>query len=139
MIVRKALSLIAAVAAMAAAAAVCVVAAAYALYAFIRSYLDPAWASAVIAVGFAVVAVVLAWIAFRKTRPASFRRRRDEEPSLSVRLIELAREKPIIAAAVAAAAGFVVLRNPRVLATAITAAMAGRARDAERDRRRGRR
>jgi ABC-type nickel/cobalt efflux system permease component RcnA len=139
LIVRKALSLIAAIAAMAAAAAVCVVAAAYALYAFLRYYLDPAWASAAIAIGFAVIAVVLAWLAFRKTRPESFRRARDEDPSLAAKLIELAREKPLIAAAAAAAAGFVVLRNPRVLATAITAAMAGRARDAERDRRRSRR
>jgi hypothetical protein len=134
-LIRKALALVAAVAAMAAAAAVCVVAAAYALYAFVRTFLDPAPASAVIAVGFAVIAAILAFVAFRKTSPAP-RHRRDEQDALS-RLIQLAREKPIIAAAAVASAGFVLLRNPRIVGAAVTAAIASRATE-RRDRRHGR-
>ena len=99
MILKKALSLIAAIAAMAAAAVVCVVAAAYALYALLRYYLGPAGASAVIAVGFAVLTLILAFVAFRKAKPKPTRR---EEQTLTTRLIDLAREKPIIAAGAAA-------------------------------------
>lgn len=136
MILKKALSLIAAIAAMAAAAVVCVVAAAYALYALLRYYLGPAGASAVIAVGFAVLTLILAFVAFRKAKPKPTRR---EEQTLTTRLIDLAREKPIIAAGAAAAAGLVLLRNPKVVTAVVTAAMAGRARDAERRDRRDRR
>ena len=136
MIVKKALALIAAISAMTAAAGVCVVAAAYALYAFVRLYLDPAPAAAAISVGFALIAGLIALVAFRRAQPESFRARRGEEP-LSARLIALAREKPMIAAAAAAAAGFVVLRNPKVLSAIVAAAIAGRARDG--DGRRGRR
>lgn len=139
MILKKALSLIAAVAAMAAAAAVCVVAAAFALYALARYYLGPAGAAAVIAVVAAVLAVVLALVLLRKIKGPSGRRRRDEEQSFANRLIDLAREKPIIAAGAAAAAGLVLLRNPGVVSALATTMLANRARDAERRDRRGRR
>jgi hypothetical protein len=134
LIVKKALSFVAAIAAMAAAAATCVVAAAYALYALLRYYLGPAGAAAVIAIVFAAVTVTLAVITFRKTQPQATRR---DEQSLTTRLIDLAREKPIIAAGAAAAAGLVLLRNPRVVGAAVSAAMASRAREAEREDRRG--
>jgi hypothetical protein len=139
LILKKALSLVAAVAAMAAAAAVCVVAAAFALYALLRYYIGPAGAAAVIAVLAAALTGVLAYLALRKAKPKPERR---EEESVSTRLIELARERPIIAAGAAAAAGLVILRNPAVISTLVTAAMASRAREAgrrevrERDHRR---
>jgi zinc transporter ZupT len=140
LIIKRALSLVAAIVAMAAAAAVCVVAAAYALYALLRYSLGPAGASAAIAVIFAVVAAVLAFVAFRKTQPHEGRHPRVEDQSLATRLIDLAREKPIIAAGAVAAAGLVVLRNPGVVTTLITAALANKAGKAEgverRDRRR---
>ena len=136
MILKKALALIAAVAAMAAAAAVCVVAAAFAFYALLRAYVGPAGAAAVIALVAALAALILAFVSFRKAQPKPDRR---EDQSLATRLIDLAREKPIIAAGAAAAAGLVILRNPGVLAAIVSAAMTGRARDAEQRDRRDRR
>jgi hypothetical protein len=136
LILKKALSLVAAIAAMAAAAAVCVVAAAFALYALLRYYVGPAGAAAAIAVLAAVVAVVLALVAYGKVRP---KRVKDEDQPLSTRLIELAREKPIVAAGAAVAAGLVLLRNPGVVGAVVSAAMANRARDAERRDRHDRR
>lgn len=133
MILRKALSLVAAISAMAAAAAVCVVAAAFALYALLREALTPAGAAAVVALLAAALAAIIALVAVLKIR---FKPKKREEESLTGRLIELARERPIIAAGAAAAAGLVILRNPGVLATAITAAMAGRAHASDRDKRR---
>jgi hypothetical protein len=134
LILKKALSLVAAVAAMAAAAAVCVVAAAFALYALLRYYIGPAGAAASIAVLAALVAVILAVVAYGKVRS---RRVRPEDQTVTTRLIELAREKPIIAAGAAVAAGLVLLRNPGVVGALATAAMTSRARNADRrDRRR---
>jgi ABC-type nickel/cobalt efflux system permease component RcnA len=136
LILKKALSLIAAIAAMAAAAAVCVVAAAFALYALVRYYVGPAAAAASVAVVAAILAAVLAFVCFRKVKPRPEKR---EDQSVANRLIDLAREKPIIAAGAAAAAGLVLLRNPGVIGAAISAAMANRAREADRREKRGRR
>jgi hypothetical protein len=136
LILRKALSLIVAISAMATAAAVCVIAAAFALYALLRDQLTPAGAAAVVALLAAALAAIIALAALLKARGRPPTR---EEDGLVGRLIELARERPIIAAGAAAAAGLVILRNPALLTTAITAAMAGRAsrqRPSERDRRR---
>jgi hypothetical protein len=136
LIVNKALSLVAAVAAMAAAAAVCIVAAAFALYALLRVYIGPAGAAAAVAAGAAIVAVILALIAYSKVRS---RRLRPEDQTLTTRLFDLARDKPIIAAGAALAAGLVLVRNPGVVAAMASAAMAGRARDHRRDKRERRR
>jgi hypothetical protein len=136
LILKRALGLVAAIAALAAAAAVCVIAAAYALYALLLVYIGTAGAAAVIAVIAAIAASILAWICFRKVKPGPDLR---QDQSLSNRLIDLAREKPIIAAGAAAAAGLVLLRNPGVVGTIVSAAMTGRARDADRRDRRGRR
>lgn len=136
MILKKALSYVAAVAAMAAAAGVCVVAAAYSIYALLREALNPEAASAVIAVGAALVGLVLAFVTFRKAQPRPLR---PEEQNLTTRLFDLAREKPVIAAGAAVAAALVLLRNPGVVGAAVSAAMAGRAREAQRRDRRGRR
>ncbi|HKR89570.1 MAG TPA: hypothetical protein VJS38_15460 [Phenylobacterium sp.] len=137
MILKKALLYVAAVAAMAAAAGVCVVAASYAIYAGLREVFNPAGASAIIAVGAAVVAAILAFVTFRKAQPRPLRR---DEQNLTTRLFDLAREKPVIAAGAVVAAALVLLRNPTVVGAAVSAAMASRARDAgHRDGRRHKR
>jgi hypothetical protein len=133
LILKKALGIVAAIAAMAAAAAVCVVAAAFALYALLRDYIGPAGAGAAIAVLAALVAVILALVAYAKVRP---RHVRPEDQTVTTRLIDLAREKPIIAAGAAAAAGLVLLRNPGVVGALATAALTSRARNADRRARR---
>ena len=124
MILKKALGLVASVAALAAAVGVVVVAAAMALYAIAREYLTPAGSAAVLALVAAILAAVLAFVAFRQVRPRPLRR---DEENVTTRLIELARERPIIAAGAAVAAGLVLLRNPGVVTSAVTAFMAGRA------------
>jgi hypothetical protein len=135
LILKKALGLVATVAALAAAVAVVVVAAAMALYAILREQLTPAGSAAVLALIAAAISAILAFVAFRQVRPRPLRR---DEENLTTRLIDLAREKPVIAAGAAVAAGLVLLRNPGVVTSAITAFMAGRAggkADARRRRR----
>lgn len=124
MIFSKALRLIAAIAAMAAAAAVCVIAAAFALYALCRYYIGPAGAAAVVAVLAAVLVGGLAFMLLRKAKPRPLKA---EEKTATTRMIELAREKPIIAAGAAVAAAVVLARNPKILSVALSAAMANRA------------
>jgi hypothetical protein len=131
LILKKALALVAAVAAMAAAAAVCVVAAAFALYALLRAYIGPAGAAAAIAFLAALAAVILALVAVRKVRS---RRYKAEDQSFSARLIDLAREKPVIAAGALAAAGLMLARSPGVAGAVVSAILTSRARE-----RRGRR
>jgi hypothetical protein len=134
LILKKALLYVAAIAAMAAAAGVCIVAASFAIYALLREYLNPAGASAAIAIGAAVLAAILAFATFRKAQPRPLRR---DEQNLTTRLFDLAREKPVIAAGAAVAAALVLLRNPGVVGAAVSAAMASRARTAgHRERRR---
>ena len=124
--IKKAVSLVAAVAAIAAAAGVCVVALAYALFAVARTYLGPAGGAAVVAAAAALVAIVVAMVLFRKARP-SHRPAPVEEQSFTTRLIDLARDKPILATGVAVAAGLVLMRNPKLMTTIVTAAMASKA------------
>lgn len=132
--IKKAVSLAAAIAALAAAAAVCVFAAAFALYALLRYTMTAAGAAAVVALVFAAIAALVGVIMLRKGNPPLDRRHQDQ--SLTTRLFDLARDKPVIAAAAAAVAGFVLLRNPNLATAAFTAAMAGRAKQAERRTRR---
>ena len=118
----------AAIAAMAAAACVVVVALAYALYALALTWLTPAGAAAVVAGVAALLIVILALVVLRKASPQSLKRVADAEPqSLTTRLIELARERPLVAAAGAAAVAVVVARNPAVLTALISGAFASRA------------
>lgn len=121
MIFGKVAGWVAAFAAIGAAAAICMVAAAFAVYAGLRDLIGPAWAAAAVAGIVALAALIIALIVFRKARP---KLAKDEPPSLTAKLIDLARERPLIAAgavtAAAAAAVVVAIKNPRVL-TAIVA------------------
>ncbi len=117
--IQRIVSLTAAVAAIAAAAGVCVVALAYALFALVREWLTPAGSAAVVALAFAVIAVIIALIALRKTRPKP-----QPEASPVERLVELARQKPLLAAAGIIGASFIAVRNPGMVATLIMGLMA---------------
>lgn len=123
MIFKKLLSMMAAVAAIAAAAVVCVIALAFALYAALRDLIGPAWASAAVAGAALVIALVLAFFLTRKANPKPVR---GDEQNLTSRLIELARERPLVAAGAMAAAVAVVIRNPRILTAIASAAFASR-------------
>ena len=125
MILRKAILIACGVAALAAAASVCVIALAFALYAA----LAPAWGPALAAAGVAGSAMLLillgGLIALVAANPPRLKKKSAGE-DLVARMFDLARDKPIVAAAAILAAGAVALRNPKITATVVTAFMAGK-------------
>jgi hypothetical protein len=124
-LINRVLNLTAAIAALAAAVAVCVVAASYAVYALAAQWLTPAGAAAVVVGVFALIAVVVAWIATRKVVPKASKG--VPPPTPVEQAIAIARERPILALGVGAVAAFVLIRNPAVVTAAISAFMAGNA------------
>ena len=117
--------MVAAIAAIAAAAVVVIVALSFALYATVRDLVGPAWGAAAVAGAAAIVALILAFMLTRKARPP--KAVQGDDQNLTSRLIDLARERPLVAASAVAAAAAVVIKNPRVLTAMITAFFAGRA------------
>jgi len=115
--------LVAAIAAIAAAAVVCVIALAFAEYAAVRDYLGPAWGAAAVSATVAVIALILAYVVTRKARPKPVK---GDPDNLTAKLIDLARERPLVAVAAVGAAAAVVVRNPRVLTAILAAAFAPR-------------
>jgi len=115
--------LVAAIAAIAAAAVVCVIALAFAEYAAVRDYLGPAWGAAAVSATVAVIALILAYVVTRKARPKPVK---GDADNLTAKLIDLARERPLVAVAAVGAAAAVVVRNPRVLTAILAAAFAPR-------------
>ncbi|MEO8114951.1 MAG: hypothetical protein ABI655_11245, partial [Phenylobacterium sp.] len=89
-----------------------------------RDYIGPAGGAAVVAGAAALLALILAIVLTRKAVP---KKPKAEDQTLVTRIVELARERPIVAAAAAVAAGIVLARNPKVLTTLISAFVAGRA------------
>ena len=126
--------MIAAIAALAAAAVVVIVALSFALYAAVRDIIGPAWAAASVAGAFAVIALILALVLTRKARPP--KPTQGDDQNLTSKLIDLARERPLVAAGAVAAAATVVIRNPRILMAVITGLFAGRAAQPSPDKRR---
>lgn len=124
MFFRKLVGMIAAIAAIAAAAVVCMVAVAFAIYAALRDVIGPAWAAAAVAGIVALIALILALVLTRKARPHPVR---GDTQNLSARLIELARERPLVALSVVGAAAAAVARNPRILTAVVSALFASRA------------
>lgn len=115
----------AAAGAAASAAGVVVVALAFALYALAKDYVGAAGASAITALVFAVVmglgaALMSSRAKGGKAKPKKGRQTDHAGPrTLLERAMDTARERPVIAAAGALAAGLLALRNPALVATAI--------------------
>jgi len=123
-IVNRVVAAIIAVAAMAAAAGVVVVAAAFAIYSLLRDRFGPAGAAAIIAAGFAVALALSALIMFSKARSPKTPKQgaAPERPAgITDKVISLLTERPIVAAAAAAAAGLLAWRNPTLVATILKA------------------
>ena len=123
MIFNKFVGLVAAFAAIAAAAAVCMIALAFAIYAGLRDIIGPAWAAAAVAGIVAFIALVIAFVITRKARPKPVK---GDSQNLTAKLIELARERPLVAIGAVAAAATVMLKNPRILTAIVAAAFAPR-------------
>lgn len=130
MILKKAIFYVAGVAAAATAACVCVVALASALHAAVAPFVGPAWASAIVAGGAAVLIAILSAVLISAGKGPKQTHKTQEQRSsgdLTSRLFELARDKPWVAAGAIAAGAAVVLKNPKITAAIISAVMAGRA------------
>lgn len=123
--IRRILALTGALGAVLAAGIVVVVAASFAVYAAARPFVGEAWAAAIVAGVFALVAVVVAWLATRKVAPKPLAKA--EDAPLIDRLIVMAKERPLIALGAAAAGAVVLIRNPAVVTALVSAFMAGSA------------
>jgi uncharacterized membrane protein len=123
----KVAGVVAAIAAIAAAAAICMVALSFAAYAGLREVIGPAWAAAAVAGIVALLALIIAFFLTRKARPKPLK---GEPPSLTAKLLEFARERPVLAggAAIAAAAATitVAIKNPRILSAIVAGLLAPR-------------
>ena len=124
--IRRILSLAAAITAVATAVAVCVVAASFGVYAVARTWLTEAGAAAVVVSIFAIVAVLIAWLVTRKAAPRG-RRGPVDDASVIDRLLLMAKDRPLIALGAAAAAATVLLRNPAIVGAIVSAFVAGSA------------
>ena len=126
MILRRVLLLIAAAAALMAATGVITIAIAFAVYAAFEPMIGRAFAAAatagVFAAAIGLTALVLGLMAQagQRTRAAS-----RADASLTDRIMDLIREKPFAAAGIAAAAGLVAIRNPRIIGAVLGAFLEG--------------
>lgn len=123
MFFRKFVGLIAAFAAIAAAAVVCMIALSFAIYAGLRDIIGPAWSSAAVAGIVALIALIIAFVVTRKARPKPVK---GDSQNLTAKLIELARERPLVALGAVGAAAAIMVRNPRILTAIVTAVFASR-------------
>ena len=116
---------VAAFAAIAAAVSVCVVAAAFAVYALAESQVGPAGGAAVVVGVFAALAALVAWRTLRKVSPGRRGHLKPKEAGPIDWLIQLAKDRPLVAFGAAAAAAVVLVRNPAVISAVVTAFVAG--------------
>jgi len=100
------------------------VALSFALYAGLRDIVGPAWASAAVAGIVALIALILALLLTRKAHPKPAK---GDSKNLTAQLIDLARERPLVAVGVVGAAAAVVIRNPRILSAVVAGLFAPRA------------
>jgi hypothetical protein len=128
LIVRRVVFAVAALAAIAAAAGVLVVSASFAVYQALRQVLTPAEAGAAIALAAAILCGVCAVIFAAQIKlPKPNRRpvRGAVRANPIDQIVEMARERPFVAAGAAAAAGLLAFANP-ALVTAVMRAFINR-------------
>ena len=126
MIFEKTIAAVTAVAAIGSAVAVAVVSSAFALYAVLLPHLGAAGSAAALAGIFAAFALGLGAFYARK---ADGRRTpgapAPSDEGLLGRIFEMAKDRPLLAAGAALAAGVFAVRNPAVLTAIVSAFMAG--------------
>lgn len=129
MILKKTIYYAVAVAALAAAATVCVVFLALALYAALAPNLGPAWSAAAVAAAALTVTVILSAVLLGKIIPHHPPGQQAQEPDLTMRVFELARDKPWVALGALGALGAaaaVAMKNPKITSAVITTLIASR-------------
>jgi len=124
----RTLMALAAAAAIAAAAAVGVIALAFALYAALLPLIGPAWAACAVAGSAALLVAVAAFLAARKAEggrhhPHHQTAAAQPEASLIETVMHIVKERPLLSAGAAVAAGLYALRNPQLAATVLRAFM----------------
>ena len=125
MIVKRAILIACAVAALASATGVFIFALAFALFAALSPSVGPAFAAAGVAGATLILFLLVAVAALLAANPKPGRKAAPE-PDITTRLFDLARDKPIIAAAALVAAGVVAVRNPKITAGLMAAFMASK-------------
>lgn len=124
-------------AALATAVGIALVSAAFAIYAVLVPALGQAGAAAVVSAIAAVIVGVCALFMRMEASDGGGRSRRHEpEPGLADRLIQVAKDRPILAGGAALAAGLLALKNPQAAAGLVSAFLAGKAADRSDHRRR---
>lgn len=122
----RTLMALAAAAAIAAAAAVGVIALAFALYAALLPLIGPAWAACAVAGSAALLVAVAAFLAARKAEGGRHHHQAaaaQPEASLIETVMHIVKERPLLSAGAAVAAGLYALRNPQLAATVLRAFM----------------
>ncbi len=127
MIVRRLILALAAAAAVAASAATCVVALAFTLYALVEPLVGRAGAAAILTGATALMVALGAMVLMAMARPPRRARPRAATAAgLADRAVDFVREKPVVAIAGALAVGFLAVRNPGYLGSAVRAFIEGR-------------
>jgi hypothetical protein len=123
-IVRRILFFLAGATALAVSAGVIVVALAYALFALVKPYVGAAGGGAVVA---GAAALLIGVIGLALTMAARPRKRKPTEPqSVTQRITDFIKDKPVVAIVGAVAAGLMAVRNPRYLGSVIRSFVEGR-------------
>jgi len=126
-IFRRLLFLLAGAIALAVSAGIVVIALAFALYAFAETYVGRAGAAGIVAATAALLVGVLGFVLTRLGRPRARPRRKDGEPeTITDRIADFVRTRPVTAIAGAIAAGILAVRNPGYLGSLIRAFVEGR-------------
>ncbi|MEY4255954.1 MAG: hypothetical protein RLZZ141_1181 [Pseudomonadota bacterium] len=103
-------------------AGVSLVAAAFGLFVLLRTLWGEAIACLIVAGLFALVALIVAFVASRPAAPAKRPVQASPEPApILATLMAVVREKPLVSAAVAAVAGVIAVRNPQMISSLIAA------------------
>ena len=130
MILERTFLAVVAASAVAAATTVVVVAAAFAVFVLLRDPLGEAGAAATVSAATALVLAIAAAVAALLAK--AYRDRHPPEPTLVERVADLVREKPLVSAGAAVAAGLMALKNPQLVAALAASFMAPRPRDPRR-------
>ena len=125
MILKRAIMVACAVAALASATGVFIFALAFALFAALEPGAGTALAAAGVAGATLIIFLLIAVAALLAANPKP-KRQAAPEADMATRLFDLARDKPIIAAAALVAAGVVAVRNPKITAGLVAAFMASK-------------
>lgn len=114
---------LAAGAAVVAATAVSVVALAIALYAVLEGPFGAAGAAAAVAAVFALLIALVGLVAANRSRHNHDKNHGHDHLGIAEKIIDIAKQKPLVATAAAIAAGVLALRNPALVGVILTAFM----------------